>query len=102
MRRGAKGDAMARRAAVVLFRGRHERGGGGGLRCGRSDRGGVRGALVRAWRSYRYPDEFGSPERSSRWLVIALPVVVALCLAAWWDASPALAVVPTTAWCSAS
>ncbi len=56
----------------------------------------IAGVCVERWlrrRSYRYPDEFGLPERSSRWLVIALPVVVALCLAAWWDASPALAVV---------
>lgn len=56
----------------------------------------IAGVCVERWlrsRSYRYPDELGLPERSSRWLVIALPVVVALCLAAWWDASPALAVV---------
>lgn len=56
----------------------------------------IAGVVVDRWlgrRSYRYPDELGLPERSSRWLVIALPVVVALCLAAWWATSPALAVV---------
>lgn len=56
----------------------------------------ILGVVADRWldrRRYRYPDELSLPERSSRWLVAALPIVVALCLGAWWDASPAFAVV---------